>query len=183
MFLKRNLIVGENKLTNFVNLKGLDSELVRKWRNNKAVRKWMYCDKIISFSEHRNYLKKLKGDQNKIYWLVKNKNLGYLGVISLVRVDRLNKNAYLGIYADPAKENSGAGEELMKCLKNAAFKVMRLHTLKLEVLQSNRHAESFFKKAGFKIEGRLKEFVRKDGKWLDAVVMGLKNHDKENDGI
>jgi sialic acid synthase SpsE len=42
-----------------------------------------------------------------------------------------------------------------------------------EVIETNERAISFYKKTGFSEEGRLKEFVFKDGRWLDVIVMGI----------
>jgi len=45
--------------------------------------------------------------------------------------------------------------------------------VKAEIIETNERAINFYKKSGFVKEGRLKEFVFKDGKWLDVIVMGI----------
>jgi UDP-4-amino-4,6-dideoxy-N-acetyl-beta-L-altrosamine N-acetyltransferase len=102
--------------------------------------------------------------------LVKNKNGEYLGVIYLNEVDFFHKHAYLGIYSSPKLKD--VGKLLMQVLKEVAFKIAKLHTLKLEAIENNKHAIGFYKKHGFSEEGRLKEFVYKNKKWLDVIVMG-----------
>ncbi|MDW8097566.1 MAG: GNAT family N-acetyltransferase, partial [Aquificaceae bacterium] len=54
-----------------------------------------------------------------------------------------------------------------------AFEVAKLHTLKLEVIEDNERAISFYKRMGFVEEGRLREFVFKEGRWKDVIVMGM----------
>ena len=103
----------------------------------------------------------------------KKKDGKYIGVICLNRVDFINKNAYLGIYTNP--ELSGVGGLIMECLQKLAFDVAHLHTLKAEVIETNEWAIDFYKKSGFSEEGRLKEFVFKNGKWLGVIVMGIIN--------
>ena len=160
-------------LINFINLSSKEKELVRKWRNHYEIRKWMYQDHIISSEEHSKFSEKLKEDNKNSYWLVKNKNRKYLGVIYLNRIDFVNKNAYLGIYSNP--KIKGAGQMLMQCLKNLAFNIIKLHTLKLKVIENNGKAIRFYRKNGFKKEGQLKEFVYKDKKWQDVIIMGIIN--------
>jgi len=63
-----------------------------------------------------------------------------------------------------------------------AFEHLKLHTLKLEVLENNERAINFFKKLGFKEEGRLREFVFKEDIWYDAIIMGITEKEyKENE--
>jgi len=170
IILKKDFEIGDLLLINFINLNSVEKDLVRKWRNHKDVRKWMYQDHIISFEEHAVFIEKLKEENKNFYWLVKNKNGEYLGVIYLNKVDFLHKHAYLGIYSNP--ELKGVGKFLVQALKELAFKIAKFHTLKLEVIEANKHAIEFYKKQGFKKEGKLKEFVYKNGEWLDVIVMG-----------
>jgi UDP-4-amino-4,6-dideoxy-N-acetyl-beta-L-altrosamine N-acetyltransferase len=65
------------------------------------------------------------------------------------------------------------GKILMDCLKNIAFKIAGFHTLKLEVIENNKRAINFYKTLGFTEEGRLREFVYKNDRWLDVIVMGM----------
>jgi UDP-4-amino-4,6-dideoxy-N-acetyl-beta-L-altrosamine N-acetyltransferase len=45
-------------------------------------------------------------------------------------------------------------------------------------METNERAINFYRKTGFSEEGRLKEFVFKDGKWLDVIVMGIIKRDE-----
>jgi UDP-4-amino-4,6-dideoxy-N-acetyl-beta-L-altrosamine N-acetyltransferase len=136
----------------------------------------MFSDHVILPQEHYDFMVKLKDDNKNFYWLVK-KNEKSIGIISLNRTDFNNGNAYIGLYANPDNKVSGAGQILIGCLKKLAFNVANLHSLKLEVIDSNEHAKLFFKKSGFDEEGILKEFVIKNGKWHDVIVMGVLNSD------
>jgi UDP-4-amino-4,6-dideoxy-N-acetyl-beta-L-altrosamine N-acetyltransferase len=161
---------------NFIALTPDERELVRKWRNHRSIRRWMYNDRLISTVEHAAFIRRLKDSSADFYWLVKRDERGYAGVIALKRIDRRNRNAYLGIYADP--DSSGNGRLLMDCLQRLAFKNFRLHTLRLEVLSSNRHALDFYRRQGFKREGTLGEFVFKSGRWHDVIVMGKREYER-----
>jgi len=112
-------------------------------------------------------------EDGKNLWLMMHKKGEYLGVLSLNKIDFRNKNAYLGLYSNP--DLSGVGVFLMNCLKHIAFNIADFHTLKAEVIETNKRAIDLYKKSGFSEEGRLKEFVFKDGRWLDVIVMGIIN--------
>lgn len=157
---------------NFVTLSSDEVEFVRNCRNHDEIRKWMYSDDIISSWDHINFINNLKENNKNYYWLVKMEEKD-IGVISLNRIDFQHRNAYLGIYANPFTVLRGKGELLIKCIKTLAFDYANLHTLKIEVMDTNEKATNFYKKVGFSEEGRLKEFVYRDGKWHDMIIMGV----------
>lgn len=173
--LKEDVTLGDIKLLNFLNLNDEEKELVRNWRNHDGVRKWMYSSHIISPEEHDKFIDRLSEDKKNFYWLVKNKDGKCVGVIYLSDLNMSNKNAYIGIYSEQTNELSGSGKLLIECLEKLAFDILDLHTLKLEVLEDNKRAIGFYEKSGFSKEGILKEFVLRDEKWCDVIVMGIIN--------
>jgi len=171
--LRKNLMIGYDvELKNFINLTEEEKELVRNCRNNIDVRKWMYSDTIISPEEHKSFIINLKNDDKNCYWIVQ-KGQEYVGVISLNNINMNHRNACLGIYSNPFCKFKNKGELLIRCLKHVSFSIAKLHTLKLEVMENNVKAINFYKKSGFKEEGRLKEFIFKNGNWYDMIVMGI----------
>ena len=176
--LKRNFKFNNTTLINFINLTDREEYLVRNWRNNQSVRKWMYSKHRISIREHSEFIESLKKDDRNFYWLLKNKTRGYAGVISLNKIDLANKNAYLGIYKNPNSNLSELGYMLIRCLKKLAFDVAILHTLKLEVIGANKIAIRFFEKSGFSREGKLKGLFFKDRRYHDVIVMGILRKDR-----
>lgn len=178
--LRQDFIFDKLIAKNFVTLSSDESEFVRNCRNHDEIRKWMYSDSIIPLWDHINFINSLKENNKNYYWLVKMEE-EYIGVISLNRIDFQNRNAYLGIYANPFSILRGKGELLIKCIKKLAFNYANLHTLKIEVMDINDKATNFYKKAGFMEEGRLKEFVFRNGKWHDMIIMGITSPEEKND--
>lgn len=170
--LKKDITYKNIILKNFLNLDEKEREMVRRWRNNSTIREWSYSNCIITIKEHQDFIMKLEKDIRNSYWLVSRKD-EYIGVVSLNRIDLKNKNAYLGIYSNPSLK--GVGNLLMDCLKGIAFNMARLHTLKLEVIEENKKALKFYKNSGFKKEGKLKDYVSKNGNYKDVIIMGIIN--------
>jgi UDP-4-amino-4,6-dideoxy-N-acetyl-beta-L-altrosamine N-acetyltransferase len=168
---RRTVLLGPLKLVNFVSLSEDEREMVRRWRNHDSIRPLMYQDHIISREEHAAFLSALESDRRNLYWLVS--DTGPLGVVSLNRIDWRNRHAWLGIYADPARAGRGSGKRLMEALSHVAFDLLGMHTLKLEVLEGNDRALRFYEFAGFREEGRLKEYVLRDGTWHNMIIMGI----------
>ena len=72
-------------------------QMIREWRNNPEIVKWMFTSGVITLDEHYQFINKLKNDKNNTYWLVKD-NAKELGVINLNEINFFHKNAYIGIY-------------------------------------------------------------------------------------
>lgn len=169
--LKRDFELERIHILNFINLTEEEKEMVRNWRNNEAVKKWMHSKHAISREEHRDFIEKLKNDDRNYYWLLKDNLNRYVGVVYLNKVDSINKYAYLGIYKNPDSALAGAGRILMKCLKEITFDMADLKTLKLEVMNDNTGAIRFFKKSGFKEESKKDHFsVMSAGKEEKTVL-------------
>ena len=171
-------------LLNFVNASTEELEMVREWRNHPDVRKWMYNQHEVSHEEHLRFVKALKDAEGKAYWIVK-KGRMYLGVVYLLNIRLLHGHAYMGIYSNPIQRNKGVGKTLISLVVRIAFDFLNLHTLKLEVFETNERAINLYRKAGFREEGRLKGFVRSGNRWIDVLIMGMINPEEEskNDGL
>lgn len=174
MILHGSFNICEFEVTNFIELSNDERRMVLDWRNHDNIRKWMYSDNIITEEEHLSFIDKLVTDNSRFYWIVKSKD-EYFGTISFSKIDFKNKHAYLGIYSNPYNTIKNKGHSLIQCIKKLAFEIADIHTLKLEVIENNEKAIQFYRKSGFNEEGRLKEFVFKDGKWHDVIIMGIIN--------
>jgi len=175
MILRKNFDLGSFELINFINLDSNEIESVRVLRNDEIVRCWCFHDHRITFDEHNNFIKKLLRDNRNFYWLVK-KNRELIGVVSINRVDFINKSAYLGVYS--SSSSKGFGNYLINCLERISFKIAKLHTLKLELIEDNEKAMKLYKRCGFKIEGELQDYVFKNGEYKNVIIMGKINEDE-----
>ena len=177
--LKSNIEIEEVLLRNFINLSENELEMIRLWRNSPEVKRWMYNNKSISKEEHFRFVENLKKDTKNFYYLVSKDKMN-IGVIDLLRLDPINKNAYFGIYTNPEIKEKGLGSSLGKTILKLAFEILNLQTLKLEVFETNSRALQLYKKLSFKEEGRLREFVFRDGKWIDVIIMGMTQEEYKN---
>lgn len=158
-----------NEVKSFLELTDEEKWKVLSWRNHPEIRTRMFSSHEISLEEHLAFLNHLKKDAASLYWMVGDK-----GVISLRKIDRKNGNAYLGIYKNPNCIEKSASQDLMKTLLSIGFEQLNLHTIKLEVFSDNARAVNFYNKCGFNQEGRLREFIKRDGGiFADLILMGI----------
>ncbi|PAF54036.1 UDP-4-amino-4,6-dideoxy-N-acetyl-beta-L-altrosamine N-acetyltransferase [Helicobacter sp. 13S00482-2] len=148
-----------------------DSESVLNFRNHPETSKWMYS-KNISKESHLNFISMLKNNSTSYYWLMKKAEV-LLGVGSITRINSTHKHAYLGIYKNPLLKH--AGKEILKCLEHIGFKEFCLHTLHLEVLESNQRAIIFYENHHYIYEGKLLDFVLKNNQYENVLIYGKRN--------
>lgn len=69
--------------------------------------------------------------------------------------------------------NQGFGTETMRLLLRHAFETLNLNRVFLRVYVDNPRAVRAYEKAGFKLEGTMREAVYKRGKFLDVHMMSV----------
>jgi RimJ/RimL family protein N-acetyltransferase len=114
----------------------------------------------------RNF--QLKKEQTFAIELVGKSSL--VGVISLQKIDRANKNAQISYWIGRSYWNLGIATESINLLIHYAFYVLRLHKVYANVLDTNRASARVLEKNGLKKEGVLKHSLYKDNKFYDVVL-------------
>jgi len=97
-----------------------------------------------------------------------------IGHISLHNIDHLNRNAFLGIFIGEREyRRRGYGVEAVRLILDYGFKTLNLNNIMLSVHADNHAAISCYKKVGFHEAGRRREWVFKDGNYIDKIYMDL----------
>lgn len=97
-----------------------------------------------------------------------------IGVISLDNIDFLNRKADIAIIIGEKKFlGKGLGTKAVTLLLGHAFGKLSLHKVGLGVLSKHTTAIRSYEKAGFVIEGILKDEILLDGQYHDVTRMGI----------
>lgn len=67
----------------------------------------------------------------------------------------------------------GYGTDAIRILLRYAFNELNLHRVTLNVFEYNQRAVRSYEKAGFVVEGRERQFLRRDGRRWDVIYMGI----------
>lgn len=98
----------------------------------------------------------------------------FLGEVVLNDIDEANLRASFRIaLAAERLFGRGYGTEAARLLLRWAFDELGLHRVELEVYAFNPRALRVYEKLGFRREGVLREVLRQDGAWHDAIQMGM----------
>ncbi|MGD8406317.1 MAG: GNAT family protein [Anaerolineales bacterium] len=107
-----------------------------------------------------------------------------LGDITLSVVDWGSRNAFMGIGIG-AREfwGKGYGTDAIELLLRYAFTELNLRRVSLNVFEFNERAIRSYEKVGFRLEGRERQVMQREGRRWDIIDMGiLKEEWMENYG-
>ena len=97
-----------------------------------------------------------------------------IGIVSLMNVSEANASAELSIIVGhPEDRHHGYGVEAIAALLDYAFEERGLNRVGLSVFEFNEDAISAYAKLGFREEGRLRQALRRDDAFHDAILMSV----------
>ena len=97
-----------------------------------------------------------------------------IGTCGFFNIDEAARHAELGITIG-VKEywGRGYGREAVALMLDYAFRLRNLRRVWLEVHAANERAIRAYRACGFAEEGRMREHVWLDGRYVDNVIMGV----------
>lgn len=97
-----------------------------------------------------------------------------VGLVTLSDLDAAMGNAETGIMlAGPCWQGRGLATEAMDLMIGYAFGELGLHRLYARVAVENKPSLDLFRRLGFVEEGRLREAMRRGGRFIDLILFGL----------
>lgn len=101
--------------------------------------------------------------------------MGYIILAGLT-----NKNNCIELVRINIADNGkGFGKESIKLIQEFVFNDLKAHRLWLDVKEQNNRAKHVYELAGFKVEGLLRECLKKEESYESLIIMG-KLKDKYN---
>ena len=138
-----------------------DSSMAVPW-STPWVRRWMDRDlEKDGFNSIEFAIRTLDGDR-------------FIGSIGLADISLNNRDAYVGIgIGERSYWGKGFGTDAMQIILRYAFNELNLHRVTLNVFEYNPRAIRSYEKAGFSHEGRMRNFLNRDGRRWDLIYMGI----------
>lgn len=113
-------------------------------------------------------------DDGAFFVVADPKTGAYLGAADLTSIDRVDRRAVLSLVIARAEDRGqGRGTEALRLLLDHAFGPLALNKVELRVNAANAAALRCYQKAGFRIEGRLRDHSVVDGRLDDMLCLGL----------
>ena len=152
-----------------------DYELVYFGKNNSKVRETLFLFAPMTYEQVKQEIDQWSDNKETILFTIcKQENNEPVGQTALVRIDLVSRAAvfYIAIY-DPEFWSKGFGKEATKLMIEYAFDILNINRIQLHVSCENKNAIEIYKKAGYVIEGTLRQAMYYNNRFVDFYVMGI----------
>ena len=111
----------------------------------------------------------------------------FIGNLGFLRIDQHDRSAEIGIaIGEKQYWNKGYGTEAMRLLVGHGFENLNFNRLYLHVYETNPRGKRSYEKAGFSVDGRLRESRFLEGEYVDVFIMSILKSEwkveKKNEG-
>lgn len=98
----------------------------------------------------------------------------FVGNLSFIQIDQTNRSAEIGIVIGEKKFwSQGYGTEAMRLMVKYGFENLNFNRIFLRVYEINPRGKRCYEKAGFNIDGRLREARYLEGEYIDVFMMSI----------
>ena len=148
-------------------------ERTRAWANDPALMRLMDRARPVSTAEHEAWFRSLAERDDCSYFAIETaEGAVHVGNVWLFAIDRRHRKAELRVViGDAAARGKGIGAEAIDRLCRHGFDELGLHRIYAYVLAINPAAQRAFERAGFSLEGTLRDDRWSDGTFVDAYVL------------
>jgi RimJ/RimL family protein N-acetyltransferase len=139
----------------------LDSDPAHLWSARK-IKEWIEKDLDALLPSHFDFaIRTLEGDE-------------FIGFIGFELLNWSDRDAYVAIgIGERENWSKGYGSDAMRVMLRYGFLELNLHRISLTVFEQNPRGIRSYEKCGFKHEGRIREFLLRDGQRSDMLHMGI----------
>lgn len=150
-----------------------DLELIRRWRTDPEITKWMYTDPVITAGDQKRWFESISNDDSCIYWLISVDDKP-AGVLNLVNIDLGIGEAHWGYYVGEADLRSmPLALSIELSLYEYCFETLGLDVVHNEVLAINEGVVKLHQICGNEIVEVGHGSLTKNGIAYDQVFMRI----------
>jgi RimJ/RimL family protein N-acetyltransferase len=167
----------DGKLIRLRALEPTDADKAFQWINDREVTQFLMARYPWSLSAEREFITESarRIDFADVRFAIETRPESvHIGMCGLHRVRPEDRNAELGIMiGNKSYWDGGYGTDAMLTLLHFAFEQMNLHKVALGVFEFNHRAQAVYRKCGFIEEGRFREDLYQDGRYVDVIRMSV----------
>ena len=152
-----------------------DMERMYEAQQNAEIRRLTGSKDVFSRDDIDQYYERIRSDENRVDFAICLKGTEEaIGDITLMNISQSDRNGITRIAINEQTHfGQGYGTEAMNLMLDFAFGNLNLHRVQLDVISYNERAIKSYEKAGFKVEGRIRDELYYDFKYHDSIIMGI----------
>lgn len=152
-----------------------DLDLVYRWENDPSL--WPVGNTISPLSRHQlsEYINSYDGDiyaaRQLRLMITVDTEAAPVGTLDLFDFDPANSRISVGIFVAPSARHRGYASGALALASDYCLTTLSIHQLWAIVPADNEASLNLFRKAGFRISGRLKSWLRIANRYRDAYLL------------
>lgn len=123
----------------------------------------------MSRDQVRDYIENMSDDLHMLVAVVRERVVGQLGL--RLGSGRRAHSASLGMMIHADYQGRGVGTALMEAAVDLAENWLNVSRIELTVYPDNEAAIALYRKFGFEVEGTLRDYAFRDGRYIDSLLM------------
>ena len=172
--------IQENELSIRLMEKG-DIEEARTLHNDPSVLRQLTDPRPVNETQQAAWFEALSKSQTSQRYVIRNSVSDYMiGVFRVDNIDLINKSVMVGLDIAPRFRGRGISYQVYEHFIDHFFKEIGMNRIYLYVLETNEIAHHVYEKLGFEEEGRQRQAVFRDGRYVDYVMMSLLKSDVDS---
>jgi RimJ/RimL family protein N-acetyltransferase len=154
--------------------KQTDLEKVYKWINDPGIRYFVTGAFPQTIKQEEEWLDSVGKNKNSIVLAIEALGGEFIGTIGLHGIEWHNGVATTGVLIGEKRFwNKGYGTDAKMILLDYAFNELGLRKICSRVYSFNKRSLNYSLHCGYRIEGRLRGQILKNGKYYDIIELGL----------
>ncbi len=154
-----------------------DAEDIHAMRSDESVMQFIGRARSTSSNDARELIERIQNEKTNteaITWGITIKpDETLIGTIGLYRLKKEHFRGEIGyLLAKPFWGNGYMSESVVRVLKHA-FESLGFHSIEADINPANSASKRVLDRAGFKLEGQLKESFYFDGKFYDSHIYSI----------
>lgn len=168
------LLTGDQTYLKKLQQKDITAAYVQ-WLNDSSINQFLESrHQMHTITSCQNLISNLSSQEDNYFWGIYCKQSNkHIGNIKLGPINTLYQRASIGLLiGDTAYWQKGIATEVIQLVSNFAFQGLALHKLDAGCYASNKGSKKAFIKAGFQIEGVIKDHFTYQDKFEDCILLG-----------
>lgn len=156
-------------------IRSSDLDLIREWRMLPDVTKYMYTEPIITKEMQKKWFDNIMSNKkSEKYWIIQLDEKIDVGLLSITEIDYINQKACWAYYLGSMEARGKGLARILECnIYDYVFNELKINKLWCEVFEFNENVIKIHEKFGSKIEGLLKDHIKKNGEFFNVVRMAI----------
>ncbi len=162
----------------FVTLRAIDREdleLMREMLNDPEIESLVigWAFPVSKYQQEKWYENNISNN-NSLRFIIETPEDGAVGLATLTNIDWKNRRATHGIkLANKKNRTKGVGTDTVMAIMRYAFDELQLNRLDGSWFETNIGSQKLYTKCGWKVEGKYRQYVYKNGQYRDLVIVGV----------